>query len=508
MVAARAQRVTTWCSTTTWGSARWQRCLTALAAVVFCWPQSSVDADIGIDPSWEAAVALARIHHLAWGPDVAFTYGPLAFLQNTGYYSREQALLATVYQVSTLVALFLAVAAALRRRHTPASSLAGAAVTTVITGILLGPMYPEVVILAAFAWAGSLLLPDDHEPATAFVTCVLLGAVGGFELLVKFNTGPVVAGVALAASVLLDWRAVGRHLAAVTAFIASVPLWWLLAGQRLGNLTTWLKYSSEIVSGYIEGQAVPIPWDAVGAVALTLAWIAAVCAMFVRGRSEIPRRFVVLVAIVTVVVTKTAFGRYDSNHFSVLLGLIVITVAITPLLGILRRGFEIALAVLFVVYLAGILVVEQRPVAVLQAPVRAVDRVVTLGWPDLATRHIEQSKARQRAQYGVPDRFINAIGSGTVHVDPDETSVVWAYGLAWRPAPVFQTYSVYTPTLDKLNGDTLASGPQFVLSRRSPTSPATGINDRLGVQENPLYSLALLCNYTRTDAENGWILFS
>ncbi|MBW0019054.1 MAG: hypothetical protein JO236_16115, partial [Mycobacterium sp.] len=226
------------------------------------------------------------------------------------------------------------------------------------------------------------------------------------------------------------------------------------------------------------------------------------------GRSEIPRRFVVLVAIVTVVVTKTAFGRYDSNHFSVLLGLIVVTVAITPLLGILRRGIEIALAVLFVVYLAGILVVEQRPVAVLQAPVRAVDRVLTLGWPDLATRHIEQSKARQRAHYGVPDRFIKAIGSGTVHVDPDETSVVWAYGLAWRPAPVFQTYSVYTPTLDKLNGDTLASGPQFVLSRRSPTSPATGINDRLGVQENPLYSLALLCNYTRTDAENGWILFS
>ena len=63
-------RVKRWCSTTTWGSARWQRGLAAVIAAIIFWPQASVDAVVGPDPSWQAALALARIHHLAWGPEM------------------------------------------------------------------------------------------------------------------------------------------------------------------------------------------------------------------------------------------------------------------------------------------------------------------------------------------------------------------------------------------------------------------------------------------------------
>lgn len=508
MVATRAGRVKTWYSTAGWGSACWQRCLAALVTAVLFWPQSSVDADIGVDPSWEAAVALARIHHLAWGPEIVFTYGPLAFLQNTAYYSTQQAVLATLYQVGVIAALFLGVAAALRRRYPATTSLVGAFVTTGITAILLGSMYPEVVVLAAFAWAGPLLLHDHLKRSTAFITSVALAAVGGFELLVKFNTGPVIAIIALAASILRDWRALGRHCATVTAFAVSIPIGWLLAGQRLGNLPVWLRYSGQIVSGYIEGQAVPIPLDAVGAVLLTVAWLVVVCAMLVRGGRRIPRNYAVLVAVTSVLIAKSAFGRYDTNHFSALLGLMVITVAITPLYGILRPRFEIAVVLILVAFLAGTLAIEQRPVAALQAPVRATDRLATLAFPGRAAAHIRDSKARQRRHYGIPERFVKAIGSAAVHVDPDETSVVWAYDFDWRPAPVFQTYSAYTPALDKLNSETLGDGPQFVVSRQSPTSPATGINGRLGVQENPLYSRSLLCDFAVRGAENHWELLA
>jgi hypothetical protein len=48
-----------------------------------------------------------------------------------------------------------------------------------------------------------------------------------------------------------------------------------------------------------------------------------------------------------------------------------------------------------------------------------------------------------------------------------------------------------------------------VLSRVSPASPAIGVIDgRLGVQESPRYSRALLCNYTLNYVENRWALFS
>ncbi|BCI88901.1 hypothetical protein NIIDMKKI_41070 [Mycobacterium kansasii] len=84
---------------------------------------------------------------------------------------------------------------------------------------------------------------------------------------------------------------------------------------------------------------------------------------------------------------------------------------------------------------------------------------------------------------------------------------MWAYDLAWRPTLVFQTYQALTPMLDALNGESLTNGPEFVLSRLSPALPAVGIDGRLGVQESPLYSRALLCNYTLSGIENRWALF-
>src|SRR5271154_6040637 len=105
--------VRTWCSTTAWGAAGWQQGLAAAIAAVIFWPQASVDPVVGPDPPWQAGLALARAHDLAWGPEIVYTYGPLGFLQTTAYYSFDQSLLATVYQPIVVAALFLGIAAAL-----------------------------------------------------------------------------------------------------------------------------------------------------------------------------------------------------------------------------------------------------------------------------------------------------------------------------------------------------------------------------------------------------------
>ena len=256
-----------WCSTTTWGAARWQQGLAAAIAAVIFWPQASVDPVVGLDPSWQAGLALARIHHLAWGPEIVFTYGPLGFLQNTAYYSFGQSLLATIYQPIVVAALFLGIAAALRQRHAPMTSLIGAFATTGIVAILHighgwgvpGLEYPELAVLAAFVWAAVPLLQQDPRRSTVFTTCIALGAAAGLQLLVKFNTGLAIVVIALAVSVLLDWRAVGRHCATVTAFAASTLIWWVLAGQQPGNLPAWLKSSAAMISGYSEAMAAPLP---------------------------------------------------------------------------------------------------------------------------------------------------------------------------------------------------------------------------------------------------------
>ncbi len=511
-----------WCSTTPWGSARWQQGVAAAIAAVIFWPQASADAVVGLDTSWQAGLALAPIHHLAWGRDIVYTYGPLGFLQTTAYYSFGQSVLATVYQLITVGALFLGIAAVLRQRYAPMTSLIGAFATTGVISILHtshgwapGMEYPEVAVLAAFVWATVPLLQRDPRRSTVFTTCIVLGAVAGLQLLVKFNIGLTIIGIGLVLSALLDWRAVGRHCATVIAFAASTLILWVLAGQRLGDLPAWLRSNAAMISGYTEGMAEPLNLFTPITVVLSLAWLAALCVMFVRGGPEIPRSFVVLAGLLTVICTRSALGRSDVIHFYVLLGLIVVAVAITPLSRTWRRAFVVILTAMVIVGLSAeraLLLafgdhVHDRSVAAVQAPGQAIDRLVTLALPGHVDRRIKQAKARQRALYAIPDRFIKTIGTGTVHIDPDQTSAAWAYDLAWRPAPEFQTYAAYNPTLDGMNSESLATGTQFVLSRLSAASPAVGMDGRLGVQESPRYSRALLCNYTVSGVESRWALF-
>ncbi|MGA9493136.1 MAG: hypothetical protein WBV80_23205, partial [Mycobacterium sp.] len=462
--------VTRWCSTTTWGAAAWHRGLAAAIAAVIFWAQSSVDPDIGLNPSWQAGFALARIHNLAWGPDVLFTFGPLGFLQNSVYYTFEQSLLATIYQPMVIAALFLGIAAALRERHAPMTSLIGAFVTTGIIAILhighglgiSGLEYPELAILAAFAWAAVPLLQQDPKRSTVFTTCIALGAAAGFQLLVKLNTGMAIVIVALALSVLLDWRALGRHCATLTAFVASVLIWWVFAGQPLANLPAWLRYSAAVVSGYSEGLALPHSALLVPALVLSIAWIGALGVMFVRGGPETPRRLVVLAAVATAISAKKDFVRFDLTMFYALLALIVLWMAVTPLAGVPKIPRRALVAIVAAVVVVGLGAesavlhsigdrVDDPLVAAVQAPGQAVDRLVTLALPGRVGQRIAQAKAHQRSLYAIPDRFIKTIGSATVHIDPFETSAVWAYDFAWRPAPVFQTYQANTPPLDGLN---------------------------------------------------------
>jgi hypothetical protein len=492
-----------------------------IAAVIF-WPQSSVDPAPGLDPSWDAGWNLAWVHHLAAGREVL--YEPLGFLWTTAYYSFNQSVLASIYQPITVAAVFLGVAATLRQRHVPMTSLIGAFVTTGIVATLytghggsVGMIYPELAIVAAFAWAAVPVMQQDPKRSAVFTTCIVLGAVAGLELLMKYPDGLAILVIAVAVSVLLDWRAVGRHCATVTAFAAATLICWVLAGQRPGDLPAWLRYTADSVSNY-DAMAVPMPLSpgAVIPVVLTLAWIAALCVMFVRGGQKIPRRFVVLVGIVTVLSARHAFARLDVGHFNVLLGVIVVAVVIAPLSGILGRALVVVVVATVFLELSNEALVmralgklgDSRIAATVQAPGQAVDRLVTLALPGRFGQRVERAKARQRAFYAVPDRFIKTIGSGTVHIDPDETSAAWAYDLAWRPVPVFVAVSAYTPTLDELNSESLAAGPQFVLSRLSSASPATDVDDRLGVQESPRYSRALLCNFTVSGVENRWTLFT
>jgi hypothetical protein len=122
-----------------------------------------------------------------------------------------------------------------------------------------------------------------------------------------------------------------------------------------------------------------------------------------------------------------------------------------------------------------------------------------------------RARAVDAAAYSVPQQLLAAVGDSPVTVDPWEVTAAWTYRLRWHPAPVFQTYSAYTPELDGREAAFLAAAPagQYVLREAGPGGPGSelpAIDGRNPDWESPRYQLALVCDYRTAKAGGRWAL--
>ncbi|HMC49174.1 MAG TPA: hypothetical protein VKH20_00870, partial [Solirubrobacterales bacterium] len=108
------------------------------------------------------------------------------------------------------------------------------------------------------------------------------------------------------------------------------------------------------------------------------------------------------------------------------------------------------------------------------------------------------------ANFAIDPAIIAAIGDRPVHVSPYETGVAWAYGLNWRPLPVFQDYLAYTPRLDRENSEALraATAPLRILREVD-----TGTVDRRYTGFNPPEAtVQMLCTYRPGLIRGSWMV--
>ncbi|MGH2956187.1 MAG: hypothetical protein ACRDL6_04240, partial [Solirubrobacterales bacterium] len=124
--------------------------------------------------------------------------------------------------------------------------------------------------------------------------------------------------------------------------------------------------------------------------------------------------------------------------------------------------------------------------------------------PGERDRAREEARASLAERYGLDHKAISLLRNETVHVDPIEVSLAWAYGLDWTPLPVFQAYSTYTSDLDEANAESLASaeGPSRIVryagipgTPPGQLDPRVSIDGRFAAYDAPAQSLAMLCNY-------------
>jgi hypothetical protein len=482
--------------------------LGALLAAV-SWPGTAarLAPTAGLDPSWQAALAMAVHRHLDFGTQIIWTYGPFGFLTTRSLYYPVPAALALAFHFATATAAFAVLIAALRRY----TSLTIAVVVAYVAGFPIVAVWggEEVVLALAFVFAVRILSRPDA--ANGWIGLWLgFGALAGFMLLEKPSLG---VGIAALAAIALGCAAVPHRLRAialavgslVTVFVAG----WFATGNGVGNLVAYARGAREATAGYTAMATNPTAGHYVGLA--VVAGLAVIAASALSARSLRPASAVGLVAataLVTWMLFKEGFVRQDAHRivFFAALPIVVAALLLGPVVAPRASGARVV-ALVVIPAVAALAVYGAVPSGLIDPVANGRGFVATvraLAIPERRHNLTHAARASLQARYAIPPAMLARIGRHRVDVAPWEETVVWAYPeLRWRPLPTLQSYFAYTARLDDLDVDAVSSNgaPRFLL-RQVPKA----IDGRVAAFEAPATQVAIACHYRQVASVPAWQL--
>jgi hypothetical protein len=481
--------------------------LLGLLLAVLTWNVALAAPSVGLDGSWIAGISMATHGGLHYGTEFVFSYGPLGFLALPLVFYSGFGVLSLLYLGLLYIAFCIALVWALRRRFPAWFCL-------VFGFALLGllPLVEEALVLATLA-ALALLQTKERPEWAVWLFVVLAASFAAVEALTKLSTGPVVLVVLVLA--VLGARPRRLQVAAFFALlIGELAVLWFATGQGVGNIGPFLHHTFEVASAYSTAMMRIVdvaPWKVtlatIAAAALSLLLVVATARMRFADRRA--RNFaVVAVALTAFTLYKEGVVRADAGHLS-----LYFSSACVLWLGLPWRGRAWMLAGAVAIALVGI---PMRPTGtttnfgVIGNVKLAGEEVGTLFSPGRRADLIDVGRAGGKGVYRLEPKIKAALEGHTVSVEPWEAEVAWTYGLDWKPLPVFQNYSAYTSTLDRLNAAAIESpdGPERILREYPPVVfpefATPGLDGRFLGWDPPEQQRAVLCNFAPLQTNVRW----
>lgn len=438
--------------------------------------------DLRLDPSWNAVLEYAAAHNLQFGKDIVFTYGPLGYL-NTSY---GQGLLVPQRIAFALAwGVIVAWSATALARQIPGKMKFVFLVWFLVFFIGSIEQPPFLVM----AYCCMILTGDVRKHKAAAATFLIALALLS---LVKFTFFMAAAvGIAICVTVQIFKRDI-KSAATIATFFGTVFLaLWLATGQQLVNLGPWIKGSLEISSGYSSAMSVLPKTNVFFACAAAGAIFLAALALIARTAQL--SKSVIGTALTTTLFLfltwKLSFVRADVWH--VYTFIFFLPVAFAVLLTETMQGSMPVMARRALTTLYSGVVILSVLAAEFQEPGIILAKFAK--WPGEVRKNAgailklqpddwHGSYADMRMQPGkTPDSDLivarEIIDKAPVDVLNYQQWAVLANNLSYRPRPVIQGYSCYTPYLQGLNLAFLRSDqrPPFMLlhmetiDRRFPT---------------------------------------
>jgi len=489
--------------------------IASVVLVVVLTPIGSIAPIPSGDNSWHAALAMAFNQNVQFGPDAIFTYGPLGFLEFPQLYFTSTFIFAELYVIAIHILFFAALYWSLSRSFGKGWAIVlatagtwGVAAALLATPQGVVPASPGLIFVGGpvLIWCCALVRGDLSERVNK-VMPYLLGAGTALLFLVETNMAVLVGALSVIALLVAKGQRLFRLFAFVSSSVILFVVFWIIDGQAVANIGSYLHGSEQITSGYTAAMSVEnaATWQYLAAFALAI--LVGSIAYFASPRPTFHLTWapMILVTVFLFSTFKETFVIHGPAHQGIAFAACLVALLAVPVTASIRLPVVWAL-ILTSVALVAVNGFDSTFNALRSGMDTSVRIPATMLSP--ARRVAEMQTVREQIHQGYFPGF--ALGPATVglargrttYIQDGQAGVSWAYpSLIWKPLPVLQEYSTYTPYLDRLNADFIASnnGPERILR-----PPSSAIESQVPAFESPDAVVSVICHYSQLGASSSW----
>jgi hypothetical protein len=456
----------------------------------------------------------ATARHLNYGQDIIFTFGPYASIYTRNYHPATDFLM-------LFGSLFLGLCYAFVLLYTAKNRPTIHVVVLVYMAIFVAPqtdalLFSYPLILAIYI-AKFISKTEQRFNIWQLLIITIIFAPLGLLPLIKGSLLPLCLTFIIAiACYLLYHRYRVLILLILISPIASMLILWILSGQSIFFLPSYLTTQVPIISGYTEAMALQGQVN-IDVLAYILATIAIVWSLVAANKIPLHTRLFLSVCFLLFlfIAFKAGFTLYDGQSN-----------------GSVARG---VVSMIFAALIVGFIVIDDTNKTACfgysQSPKKIIAFVtpIVLGvyiYANIPTGYVfynphtiyvnswyglsylraskdsdsilksrfEGSLDRIRQEYFVPTL------QGTTDIYPWDQSYLLASNNQWNPRPIMQSYSAYTPLLAKLN-------EQHLRDNNAPDNiifSVKTLSGRLPTIDDGLSWTALFDNYTLDKIDNDF----
>ncbi|MFM0070190.1 hypothetical protein PQQ86_03315 [Paraburkholderia sediminicola] len=444
---------------------------------------------------WTYALNEAVANHLVFGRDVIFTFGPFASVYTQLYHP-------ATYPIALIGSAIIAIGycagfALLSFNNRPLLllllPLLGAESWVRDATLMTPPLLLMLITFRISLPPGSIARIKMTSSAALLVSAVSM-SIGILPLIKASFSGLVAVELALSVVMLVCGQHLRMAVAVVLITLLSMASGWVWTGQPLDALPQFFLAQAPIISGYSEAMSIE------GHVSQVYHWLiaASLCVLVfyfyvARSRGLLGAIAIAGFVFYLFVCFKSGFVRQDMHPRIAAAAFITVGLSLAPMLTV-RQGIVAAL-----VALSGWGVIEHsmpdfRRDLVLQ---RTHDVYRPL-FDTLARRITGLDSFPQMfaaTKQEIHDRAPLPNITGTADVYPMRMDILFANDIKWAPRPIIQSYSAYTPKLDRMNAEHLVgvNAPQNIMFT------VIAIDHRLPSIEDALSWRELLSRYSIVD---------